>query len=158
MSALQWSSFVGDRPIMDMISALILHNLFGRFPNVKVMSVENGSLWVSYLLKQMDKMRGMGRNGPWIGGRLTDRPSNVFKEHVYVAPYHEEDIVELARLIGPQHVLFGSDFPHPEGLANPLDFADALRGLTEAEIHAIMSENASRLLGGVFGDTASVAS
>jgi predicted TIM-barrel fold metal-dependent hydrolase len=47
-------------------------------------------------------------------------------------------------------VLFGSDYPHPEGLANPLDFAEALVGLTDAEIRAIMSENSSRLLGGVF--------
>lgn len=157
-SALQWTSFVSDRPIMDMVAALILHNLFGRYPNIRVMSVENGSLWVPYLLKQMDKMRGMGRNGPWIGGRLADKPSAVFKEHVYVAPYHEENLVELARLIGPEHVLFGSDYPHPEGLANPLDFAEALVGLTDGQIRSIMSANANQLLGGVFDGTAAVAS
>ena len=156
MSALQWTSFVGDRPIMDMIAALILHNLFGRYPNVKVMSVENGSLWVPYLLKQMDKMRGMGRNGPWLGGRVTEKPSEIFKRHVHVAPYHEEDLVGLARLIGPEQVLFGSDYPHPEGLANPLDFADALDGLTDPQIRSIMSDNADKLLGGVLSATTAV--
>ena len=64
-SAFQWASFFGDRPIMDTISALILHNLFGRYPDVKVLSIENGSLWVPYLLKVMDKMKGMGRGGRW---------------------------------------------------------------------------------------------
>ena len=148
-SALQWSSFVGDRPIMDMIAALILHNLFGRYPNVKVLSVENGSLWVHYLLKQMDKMNGMGRNGPWIGGRLSERPSDVFKGHVYVCPYHEENVLALADLIGPTHVTFGSDYPHPEGLADPQDFAEALQGMSPQDIRAIMCDNADAVLGGV---------
>ena len=50
-SAFQWTCFYGDRPIMDTIAALIYHNLFGRFPNVRVMSIENGSLWVPYLMR-----------------------------------------------------------------------------------------------------------
>ncbi|MEW6473533.1 MAG: amidohydrolase family protein [Actinomycetota bacterium] len=148
-SALQWSCFMGDRPIMEMISALIFHNLFGRYPNVKVLSVENGSLWVPYLLKQMDKMNGMGRNGPWLGGRLAHRPSEIFKQHVFVSPYHEEDIKALVALIGAERVVFGSDFPHPEGLAEPLEFADALEGLPSEAIRSIMFDNANQLLGGV---------
>jgi hypothetical protein len=35
----------------------------------------------------MDKSRGMGRNGPWIGGQLTERPSEVFRKHVRIVPY-----------------------------------------------------------------------
>jgi predicted TIM-barrel fold metal-dependent hydrolase len=156
-SALQWTSFVGDRPIMDMLAALVLHNLFGRYPNVKVMSVENGSLWVPYLLKQMDKMNGMGRNGPWIGGRLTERPSDVFRRHVYVCPYHEENVRALAELIGVGHVVFGSDYPHPEGVADPQDFADALEGMSANDVQAIMCGNADGVLGGVIATAAAVA-
>jgi predicted TIM-barrel fold metal-dependent hydrolase len=118
-SAFQWTNFYGDRPIMDTISALILHNLFGRFPDVKVLSVENGSLWVPYLMKVMDKMKGMGRNGPWLGGRVRGRASEILKEHVWVNPYHEEDHVALAELIGADHVVYGSDYPHPECVPHP---------------------------------------
>ena len=63
-SAFQWTHFFGDRPIMETISALIYGNLFGRFPNVRVASVENGSLFVDYLLKLMDKMVGMAPGRP----------------------------------------------------------------------------------------------
>lgn len=147
-SAFQWTSFYGDRPIMDTFSALILHNLFGRFPGVRCLSVENGSLWVSYLLKAMDKMYGMGRNGPWIGGRLRERPSAVFERHVFVSPYHEEDIVALARMIGTSQVLFGSDYPHPEGLAEPRDFADAVAPLGDDAVRSIMRDNLRGLLDG----------
>jgi predicted TIM-barrel fold metal-dependent hydrolase len=146
-SALQWSCFYGDRPIMETIAAMVLHNLFGRFPNVRVASVENGSLWVPYLLAQLDKMKGMGRNGPWPGGYVEGRPSEVVKQHVFVSPYHEEDIPALARLIGASQVLFGSDFPHPEGLAAPVDYFDGLKGLTDHEVRLIMRDNTVGLLG-----------
>ena len=147
-SAFQWVSFYGDRPIMDTFAALILHNLFGRFPNVRVLSVENGSLFVSYLLKVMDKMKGMGRAGPWIGGYVKGRPSEVFKEHVYVVPYHEEDVVSLIELIGAGHVLFGSDYPHPEGLAEPREFAELMPGIGGPEIEQVMWKNMRDLIDG----------
>ena len=145
-SALQWTCFYGDRPIMDTLAALIFHNLFGRFPHVKVLSVENGSLWVPYLLKAMDKMKGMGRNGPWPGGYVKGPPSEIFKRHVWVSPYHEEDVAGLCELIGSERVLFGSDFPHPEGLAEPREFARILEGLPAPALRDVMRENARRLV------------
>jgi predicted TIM-barrel fold metal-dependent hydrolase len=148
-SAFQWTSFYGDRPIMDTFSALILHNLFGRFPDIRCVSVENGSLWVPYLLKVMNKMNGMGRNGPWLGGRIDERPGDIFRRHVSVSPYHEEDIVALAGLIGEERVLFGSDYPHAEGLADPRDFLELVAPLGEPGVERIMRDNLRNLLGAV---------
>ncbi|NQZ98613.1 MAG: amidohydrolase family protein [Myxococcales bacterium] len=147
-TAFQWTNFYGDRPIMDTISSLIFHNLFGRFPELRVLSVENGSLFASYLMKVMDKMKGMGRNGPWLGGYVKGRPSEVFKRHVFISPYHEEDIVALSNEIGASQVLFGSDFPHAEGLAEPRGFEAELEGLSSNEIRSIMGGNCSRLVSG----------
>ena len=146
-SAFQWTCFYGDRPIIETIAVMVLHNLFGRFPNVRLASVENGSLWVPYLLAALDKMKGMGRNGPWPGGYVTGRPSEIVREHVYVAPYHEEDIPALVELYGADRVLFGSDYPHPEGLAVPADFAHGLRGLSDRDVRRIMRDNFCELLG-----------
>jgi len=146
-SAFQWTNFYGDRPIMDTVSALILHNLFGRFPNVNIASVENGSLWVGYLMKVMDKMKGMGRNGPWIGGYVKGRPSAILKRRVFVSPYHEEDIVGLAEQLGPTQVLLGSDYPHPEGLAEPRQFLETIDTLPEADQRRIARDNLRTLLG-----------
>ena len=145
-SAFQWTNFYGDRPIMDTISSLIFYNFFTRFPNIRVLSLENGSLWVLYLLKAMDKMKGMGRQGPWPGGYVKGKPSEVFKRHVFVSPYHEENIPELVAMIGASQVLFGSDFPHPEGVAEPADFAAGLAGLADDEVRLIMRENTRRLV------------
>ena len=145
-SALQWTCFYGDRPIMETVAALVLHNLFGRFPNVRLLSVENGSLWVGYLLKALDKMKGMGRNGPWIGGQVAGRPSEIVRRHVFVSPYHEEDVRGLVDVLGASQVVFGSDWPHPEGLAQPAQFADALAGLDPDVIRQVMRGNAAGLL------------
>jgi predicted TIM-barrel fold metal-dependent hydrolase len=146
-SAFQWSCFYGDRPIMDTVAALVFGNLFGRFPNVRVASIENGSLFVPYLMAVMDKMGGMGRAGPWPGGRIREKPSAIVRRHVFVSPYHEEDIPALARTLGASQVLFGSDFPHPEGLAEPAQFAEEIAELPAAEQEMILRGNALRLLG-----------
>jgi predicted TIM-barrel fold metal-dependent hydrolase len=62
---------------------------------------------------------------------------------VWVAPFYEDDLAQLKDLIGLDHLLFGSDWPHAEGLAEPSDFADDLRrnGYDEQEIRTVMAEN-----------------
>jgi predicted TIM-barrel fold metal-dependent hydrolase len=147
MSAFQWAFLHGDMPIMQTLGALTYHNLFGRFPDVKVLSLENGSDWVDYLLLHLDKKKGMGRQGPWPGGYFRGRPSEVLKRHLYVAPYPEDDVEAVVATMGDEHVLFGSDHPHPEGLAEPNDFADLLPSLDGAARRRIMRDNTSALLG-----------
>jgi predicted TIM-barrel fold metal-dependent hydrolase len=150
MSAWQWMNVYGERPIVDTISALIFDNTFGRFPNINVLIAEHGASWVPHTLEHLDKSRGMGRNGPWIGGALDERPSAIFKRRVRVAPYPEDDIPSLVRdLDGDSSCLvMGSDFPHAEGLADPADFVKMLAPLDEGTQRAIMYGNAEPLFAG----------
>ncbi len=134
-----------ERPIIDTLAALVLHNLFGRFPTLQAMSIENGSAWVPYLLRVMDKAEKTGAYGEWIGGRITDHPSALFTRHVSVAPFDDDDIRGLVDLIGADRVLLGSDYPHPEGLAEPRRMLDG-HHLTEAEVRLIGRDNTARLL------------
>ena len=145
-SPLQWFFGHGDRPVMDSLAALVLNNFFGRFPGMKVAALEYGGAWVEYLLYAMDHAAKFGRKGRWPGGRLEMKPSEVFKQHVYVAPYPEEDPLELVGVLGADQVLFGSDFPHAEGLAEPAEFGDKLVGLSERDIRKVMRDNAAQLL------------
>ena len=147
MAAWQWMNVYGERPIVDTVSALIFDNLFGRFSNLRVLVAEHGASWVPHMLGHMDKSRGMGRNGPWIGGKLADRPSAVFREFVRVAPYPEDDIPRLVADLGgdPGCLVMGSDFPHAEGLAEPVEFEKLLDPLDETTKRAIMRDNAVAL-------------
>ena len=146
MSAWQWNNVYGERPIQDTLSALIFDNVFGRHPNLMVLSAEHGAEWVPHFVRHMDKSRGMGRNGPWKGGKLTERPSQIFRRHVRVVPYPEDDIPRIVEDLG-QHesIVMGSDYPHAEGLAEPADFQELLDPLSDDVQRAILRNNAQTL-------------
>lgn len=148
MSAWQWQNMWGERPIQDTLSALIFDNLFGRFPNIHVVVSEFGAEWVPHFVRHMDKSRGMGRRGPWIGGKLADKPSAIFQRHVRVCPYPEDDVVKIVRDLGQvDSIVMGSDFPHGEGMARPVEFAELVRELTGDEQRKILRDNALVLVG-----------
>jgi predicted TIM-barrel fold metal-dependent hydrolase len=142
-----FATYLADTAAADTFANLIFNNLFERFPQLRVMSIENGSTWVPGLLKKLDKYAALGRAGTGLGGKFTAKASEVFREHVFVCPFFEEDPVELADALGIERVLFGSDWPHPEGLAEPLDFADKLVDrLPDAEVDRVMFDNVAALV------------
>jgi predicted TIM-barrel fold metal-dependent hydrolase len=146
-SAWQWTNCYCDRAIMDTLSALIFGNLFARFPGLRVISVEHGAEWFAYLMRRMDKMRGMGRNGRWIGGVLRERPSEICRRHVFVTPFPEDDVVRIVEQVGADSLCLGSDFPHAEGCAEPAEFLEQIEPLPAGEIRKIMRDNGRRLIG-----------
>ena len=85
-SAWQWQNTYGERPITDTFSALIFDNLFGRFPDIRVLVSEFGADWVPHFIRHMDKSRGMARVGPVARWTATERPSTIFKRHVRRRP------------------------------------------------------------------------
>ena len=146
MSAWQWNNIYGDRPVQDTLSALIFDNLFGRFPDLRVLVAEHGAEWAPHFVRHMDKSRGMGRNGPWIGGPLKERPSEIFRRHIRVAPYPEDDIPWIVEQMGhADSIVMGSDYPHAEGMANPADYLKLLDGLDETTKQRIMRGTADEL-------------
>jgi len=70
-------------------------------------------------------------------------PVETLKRHVWVAPYYEDDLVAVKDALGVDRMLFGSDWPHAEGLAEPRTFADDLssQGFTAEEIRTVMCDN-----------------
>ena len=129
------------RPIEDAVAALICHGALSRHPTLKVAVIENGSSWVAPLLANLaDVYKKMPQD-------FAEHPVETFKRNIYVSPFWEEDLGALAELIGTGHVLFGSDYPHPEGLADPASYVDELAGLPDDDIRRIMGGNLAGLMG-----------
>jgi predicted TIM-barrel fold metal-dependent hydrolase len=50
--------------------------------------------------------------------------------------------------MSPEHILFGSDYPHPEGMADPLHWAKEMGDLfPAADVRKMMGGNMFDLLG-----------
>ena len=64
-----------------------------------------------------------------------------------MAPFYEDDFVELADLIGLEHVLLGSDWPHPEGIARPIDYLADVSDFSPEGQRRILRENLRELVG-----------
>jgi predicted TIM-barrel fold metal-dependent hydrolase len=123
------------------MAAMICHGAFSRFPDLRVACVENGAGFVRPLFDNLSEAYRMAPQD------FTEDPIETFKRNVYVHPFHEENIHELVRKLGADHILFGSDFPHPEGLADPLSYVDDLEGLVDDDKRKIMGGNLGRLMG-----------
>ena len=127
-------------PISDAMASLIAEGVFARYPKLRVATIENGSEWVAPLFKKMRKAYGQHAYA------FAEDPIETFRRHVWVAPYYEDDLPALREMIGAEHMLFGSDFPHAEGLADPVSFVDDLEGFSDDEIRLIMRDNGLQLI------------
>jgi predicted TIM-barrel fold metal-dependent hydrolase len=130
----------GHRSIIDTVASAIGHGLCSRFPRLKIAPVENGSGWVRPIIHDME---GAYATNPHM---FDEDPVMVFKRNIFVHPFHEDDPVGLVKLLGADNVLFGSDYPHPEGMADPLSFVDDLQTLPHDEVAKVMGGNLSRLM------------
>lgn len=148
-TAFVWMHGYSERPVIETISSFIFWNFFERFPNVRLLSAENGSEWVPSMLVKMDKCRGIAKNGYWPGGQLPERPSKIFAKNVGVVAYPEDDLKSIVEQVGnADWVMMGSDYPHAEGVEEPRIFADeACAGLSEEDTRKVMFENGMRFMG-----------
>ncbi|MBB2497361.1 amidohydrolase family protein [Aquipseudomonas ullengensis] len=130
------------RPIADSLSALVCHGVFDRFPDVRVAVLENGSSWLEPLLQRFEHVYSK------MPKSFQRDPVESFREHVFLAPFYEDPVDKVVELLGADRVLFGSDWPHPEGLKRPLDFFKDIENLSAADTKKIMHSNLKGLLEG----------
>jgi predicted TIM-barrel fold metal-dependent hydrolase len=129
------------RPAEDASAAMACHGLLTRFPDLRIAFIENGAEWVKPFLEHLADVH---RKMPQM---FEEDPVEAFKRNVSVSPFHEDDLAQVIDTIGIDHVLFGSDFPHPEGLAEPTSYIDHLPpGLPEEDVAKIMGGNLARIM------------
>jgi len=131
---------MGHRPIEDAMAALICHGAASRHPDLRVISVENGASWVKSLLKSFASTYKKMPDG------FIEDPVAAFKRCVYITPFWEENFGEVVEIMGADRCAFGSDWPHPEGLSDPITYVDDLQGLPDDAIRKIMGGNLMELM------------
>jgi len=130
-----FKSLLTFSPISDALASLIAENVLSEHTNIRVATIETGSEWVQPLVKKFEKTYSQQKH------MFAEDPMEVFRRQVWVSPYYEDDLVDLRDKIGADHMLFGSDWPHAEGLPEPTDFIDDLHEFNTEEIEQIMRTN-----------------
>jgi predicted TIM-barrel fold metal-dependent hydrolase len=131
----------GGRSIQDALASAVCHGMLTRFPGVKLISVENGGSWAGVLMKNLATAYKK------MPQEFAEDPREVFRRNVWINPFWEDSLPGLLDLVGADRVCFGSDYPHPEGLAEPLSWVDELDGLGDADLERVMSANLFELMG-----------
>jgi predicted TIM-barrel fold metal-dependent hydrolase len=130
-----------ERPIFDMMAAMICHGLFDRHPKLKVATLELGAAWVPELHRRLRVSYG---KTPQLFQR---DPVESFREHVWIAPFYEDNITRLRDIHGADRILLGSDWPHPEGLATPRSWVGDFVDLGAEDMRKALHDNQKALTG-----------
>jgi predicted TIM-barrel fold metal-dependent hydrolase len=128
-----------ERAIYDFLASLIFDKLFVRFPNLRVASIENGSEFLGDLFH---KLESATRKMP---GYFSEPPVETFRRHVWINPFWEDDVNETVARMGADRVVFGSDWPHIEGMPAPLDYTVELKAFDDDARRLILRDNAEEL-------------
>jgi predicted TIM-barrel fold metal-dependent hydrolase len=132
-------SFNIERAAYDFLITLAFEKLFERFPNLRIASVENGSDFLRDLFR---KLRSTAKR---MRGWFKEDPVETFRRHVWINPFWEDDVAEVVEQMGAERVIFGSDWPHIEGMPQPLDYVAELAGFDEGARRRILRENTREL-------------
>jgi predicted TIM-barrel fold metal-dependent hydrolase len=131
--------FAIEEAINRWLLAMMLADLPRRFPNLRIASVENGAEFLPDLFR---KLRSTAKK---LAGWWADDPVDVFRNHVWINPFWEDDIEQVVALMGADRVLFGSDWPHIEGMPQPLDYLVEVKALDPADRRRVLWDNAREL-------------
>lgn len=131
--------FVFERSIYDWLGSVMVDRIFERFPNLRIASVENGSTFLGDLCK---KLRSASDKAP---GLFEIDPVESLRQNVWINPFWEDDVRETVDVMGADRVIFGSDWPHIEGMPDPLDYLAELKVFSDDDRKRILLDNVLEL-------------
>jgi predicted TIM-barrel fold metal-dependent hydrolase len=140
--AFRWATAT-KRPIEDSMASAICHGLLTRHPKLNLAVIENGGSWVPHLLENLAETYKK------LPQAFDEDPIKTFRRQVFISPFFEDHMVELIEAMGgTDNILFGSDYPHPEGLALPATYTEHLPShLSKDDVRKIMGGNLGKLMG-----------
>ena len=124
-------------------SNLLFSGVLDRFPRLVFVCAESGLGWVPYVLEACDY--AWERSGLRSQGQ--SKPSELFKRQIYVDFWYEKAAFHLLDYMGPDRIMWESDFPHPTSLwPNSMKTIEwTLEGVPEADRRLILVENGRKV-------------
>jgi predicted TIM-barrel fold metal-dependent hydrolase len=127
--------------VADFISSMVGHGCLARHPRLKVAIVEFFCDWIRPMIQQFQRAY---ERSPQL---FDEDPMDALRRNVFIHAFRDTNPIELIELLGVENTMWGSDFPHPEGLRDPLAFSEEIATLPLEVQKAVMGGNLARLMG-----------
>ena len=128
-------AFSIERAAHDWLITMSMERMYTRFPNLRIASVENGADYLDMLFRKLNQQAK--KSPSWFD----EDPVELFRKHVWMNPFWEDNVYEIIELMGADHVIFGSDWPHIEGMPTPLDYLEEVKDLNDDDLQLVMRNN-----------------
>ena len=135
--------FLGNAQV---IGNLIYTGVAERYPDLKFVSVESGVGWIPFFLEALDYQ--MYETAPGERSKLSLLPSEYFRRQFFGCFWFESSaLTRLLDVLGPNNVMFETDFPHPTCLYPKSDerVRRSIGELDFATRKRILQDNAAEL-------------
>ena len=108
---------ISSRPFVDPVCLGILE----RHPKLKLVMAEAGTGWLPWLVQELDyrHWRLWEAKDFWAdkgGIALETKPSELFKRQIYATFQEDYAAMALIPFFGEGHLLWASDYPHPDSV------------------------------------------
>lgn len=135
-------------PPMQTLATMIFDGVLERFPALRVGVIEQGCSWLPSWLKQMESaMDAFARHEERLQ-TLSITPREYVERQIRVTPYPTEDVGWVTEQVGPDILMFNTDYPHVEGGRRPFErFEASLGGASDAVRERFYADNFLDLMG-----------
>jgi predicted TIM-barrel fold metal-dependent hydrolase len=131
--------------LINIVAAVIGAAVLERYPNIRISLGESGIGWLPYALDRMDfewedRFRDLG---------LKMKPSDYWRRQCKATFQFDRIGTKLIDDIGVETLMWGSDYPHPDGVwpQSSKYIAEQFGHLPANVVHKITCENAGRFYG-----------
>ncbi|MEZ4333118.1 MAG: amidohydrolase family protein [Myxococcota bacterium] len=104
---------VSFQPFRKLWSYLVFAGIFDRHPGLRIVFAEGGIAWIPSALEHADRIFRDFRDH--LSPRLAHPPSHYWRAHCWATFMDDARGLDQIDCIGTDRVMWGSDYPHPEG-------------------------------------------
>jgi predicted TIM-barrel fold metal-dependent hydrolase len=127
-------------PFRGLLGQLTFAGVFERHPELKVVFTEGGAAWAASAITDMDQVFRVYYDA--LKPKLSHPPSFYWKRQCYCSFMVDPVGLELVDVIGADHMLWSTDYPHAEGVVG---YAGQI---AKSIYEKVGHEKAAKILGG----------
>lgn len=140
-------------PVLMGFVALITGGVLDRFPNLRVVFLEAGCLWIPFIVDRLNHRfphaKRLAEMYPQISLRAAMSPMDYLgRGNLYFSAEVEDKMLpQVIELVGQKQIVFGSDMPHADRERFATKMLRERSDISLSATHDILEKNPSRLYG-----------